>query len=99
MDLQRRNVIARTFAPTRRSTLSVLLAAIGGFARHPAGQAKVKKPDCRKSAVERCQSDTELCRAVLMGQCQGPPESCVPLVACCDTCSANGMFTCLLALE
>lgn len=99
MDPDRFNTLVRAIAPSRRSMLSALQGTNGGFARNASRETKSKGQDCGKSAEARCKSDAELCRAILMGQCQGPPEICLPMAACCDTCSADGMFTCLLAQQ
>jgi len=52
---------------------------------------------CRQKEAQRCSADASVCRAQVITLCGGDPE-CIALGSpCCDTCSADGVLTCLLA--
>lgn len=99
MDLHHFTALAQTLAPSRRSPRATLVATAGRFSGRARARGKKKGPDCGKRAQQRCSSDVETCRTMIMGRCEDPPEYCLTLAACCDTCSANGVLTCLLAQQ
>ena len=96
MDLHHFDALARTLAQSRRSGLASLLTPANGFSGRARAKGKKKGPDCGKRAEQRCSSDIETCRALIMGRCEDSLEYCLTLAACCDTCSANGVLTCLM---
>ena len=101
MDHHRFAALARTFAPSRRSALAILLAAGSGLAGRTPGAARKKKhgPDCGKLARQRCSADAARCRSLYLPSCQLEPAECEAAAACCDSCAADGLLLCLLELQ
>ena len=99
MDINRFDALAQPLVPSRRSAFASLLATANSFTGRARARGKKKGPDCGKRAEQRCSNDIETCRAMYMGRCEDPPEYCETIAACCDTCSADGMLTCLLGLQ
>jgi hypothetical protein len=99
MDLNHFEALAGTVTPPRRSTLATLVATATSFSGRARAKGKKKGPNCGKSAQQRCSNDVETCRAMFLGRCEDSPEYCLTIAACCDTCSADGMLTCLQQLE
>ncbi|MDQ2653141.1 MAG: hypothetical protein M3Z20_08855 [Chloroflexota bacterium] len=99
MDFNHFAALAQTIVPSRQSTLATLVAPASRFSGRARARGKKKGSDCGKRAQQRCSNDVETCRAMYMSRCKDAPEYCLTIAACCDTCSADGMLTCLLKLQ
>jgi hypothetical protein len=101
MDSNHFDALARVASSSRRSTVAAMLATAGGLAALTTGEARRKKKsqNCGKKERKRCKADTESCRAAVLADCGGSPTYCEARANCCEECSADGMLTCLLALE
>ena len=95
----------------RRSSLKVLGAAALAAALAPAaaeGKSKCKSKvnkavtECQTAAQAasdaRCQSQVSVCTTALSTVCDGNPQECTALQACCPslgTCDASAFFACI----
>ena len=101
MSLEEIAEFAQAFSPSRRTVLAMLLAGSGGLAGRGPGEARKGRmgPDCGKQARKRCTADAAQCRKLYLPSCQLEPAQCEAAATCCDTCSADGLLRCLLALQ
>jgi hypothetical protein len=82
-----------------------ILAALRRAASHDTGQvrsAKKKKgksqdQTCVNTELQRCSADAAACRAQVFVICGDNAECIAETIPCCDPCSADAIFTCLLA--
>ena len=81
---------------TRRASLA-LLGGLGA-ARFTAGDPveTASKGSARKKSRQRCRTDTAACLETLRKACEADPSCVGEFSPCCETCSANGFFTCYL---
>ena len=84
----------------RRTSLSVLaaLGAAGVAASEPS--SLLGKNSARKKSRKRCKKDTDACISTLTAACADDDDqtTCVStFTPCCETCSANGFFSCYLS--
>jgi hypothetical protein len=94
-----------TNAVSRRTSLLGLGAAmLAGAAASGTGPAKAKAKakkkggSCRGNEARRCAADVAACKETLREACVNEKEDCFETFApCCETCSANGFFTCYLS--
>lgn len=82
----------------RRSLLTFGGAAIGAtLAGSTASDARKKGKTCKKKERQRCANDTAACMATVENLCAATPlPNCLTLASCCETCSAEGFWDCLL---
>jgi hypothetical protein len=90
-------------AVSRRASLVTLGgAALAAVATKPGvSEAKKKKSGnaSKKKAKQRCSRDAAVCKAELPAACNGIAECVALLTPCCETCSAGGFVTCLVAAQ
>ena len=79
----------------------IFQAALKSAARHSATEVtsarKKQGKKCKQNERRRCNADAETCKAQVLDACDGNAECVLGANACCDTCSADGFVTCVLA--
>lgn len=94
-------VTRRAAGLSRRGSLLTLggAALAAGLAVPRLGDAKKKKKkgkDCKKKEQQRCNNDISACETTVLINCQDP-EGCPEALLCCQSCSASGFLSCLIA--
>lgn len=60
-------------------------------------QAKKQGENCEITELQRCTADAAACRTQVLVICGENAQCIAETIPCCDTCSADGILTCLLA--
>lgn len=81
----------------RGSLLTIGGAALAAGVTNAGVSVAKKKKTCKKKQNQRCNNDAAGCRAQVPAACNNNPECVAEASLCCDTCSANGFLTCLIA--
>jgi hypothetical protein len=84
---------------SRRSSVLTLggAALAAAIATPELSHAKKKKgKDCKKKEKQRCSNDIEACETTINLSCNDP-AGCPEALLCCQSCSAEGFFECLIA--
>jgi hypothetical protein len=88
-------------AVSRRASLATLGGASLAAVRPDISAAENKKKksgsDCKKKEKQRCANEAATCKPSVLANCELEPVQCLAVAACCDECSANGYWTCVLA--
>jgi hypothetical protein len=83
-----------TMASRRLSLVALGGAALAAATGEVAGKGG---QSCGKKKQKRCRKDAAGCRNNLLAACAGDPDCAGSLTSCCETCSANGFVSCLIA--
>ena len=75
--------------------LAVLRRA-GDDSREVTSTRKKQGKKCRQQEAQRCSADAAACRTQVLAICGDNAECIAGGNLCCDTCSADGLLTCLL---